>query len=50
MAHINPQNDASRRILEKQGFVRMPPERETELNQWEAQAFEWWSYALPTAR
>ncbi len=50
MAHINPQNDASRRILEKQGFVRIPPERETELNQWEAQAFEWWSYAFPTAR
>lgn len=49
MARINPQSDASRRILEKQGFVRMSPERETELNQWEAQAFEWWSYALPAA-
>lgn len=47
LARITPQNGASRRCLEKQGFLRLEPTREEDLNQWEAAPFEWWAHIFP---
>jgi RimJ/RimL family protein N-acetyltransferase len=49
LARINPQSEASRRCLEKAGFVRLALERENELNQWDSQPFEWFCYTLPSS-
>lgn len=40
-ARIAPPNKASQRCFEKMAFVRLQPEREAELNEWEAQPFVW---------
>lgn len=47
MARLDPKTKLHAGFSKNRDLSECPPERETELNQWEAQAFEWWSYAFP---
>jgi GNAT superfamily N-acetyltransferase len=44
LARITPHHQAMRHGLAKQGFRRLDPTREADLNQWEAAPFEWYGH------